>query len=410
MSYEDQLLTKCVQTGTAEKLIAYGIEDRHFADDQSKEVWQFLNEHLNKYSTTPSVETFKEKFPEYKFEVSTEPLDYLRDNFIKEVKRREVIAALYDIGEIVDKADDETITKIDEIFLAKAQDLTQVVPSNTIGKFSNMKLRIEEYKQKKKDGVPPGILFGIPDLDEKTLGIQSHEYITIAGNTGLGKSTLLFQLAVNHYLDGWNPMIVSLEMSDQEIYRKMDAIAVQLKQLALKKMDLAPNDMRKWEEFAERADKAANDIIIVDVDDATPEKIYAETARWNPDIVGVDYVQLLTAPKYLKQGWEKVGYVSQQMKKLARQLDTPVYGLAQTNAEAFEEGAKLSNLGQSKDIGRHSDIVLGLAQTEEEREMKKLELRILKNRGGVANTSIYLKWDHANSIYEPWNELDNFDV
>jgi replicative DNA helicase len=410
MAYEDKLLSKAIQTESVEKLIAYGIDDRHFADFQSKEIWSFLTEHLKKYGASPSLETFKSKFPDFEFDISTEPIDFLKDNFIKEVKLREAKAALYDIGEIIDKADSDSIGNIDEIFLAKAQDLTQVIPSNRIGKFSDMKSRIQSYKNMKDNGVNPGMLFGIPQLDEVTLGLQSHEYITIAGNTGLGKSTLLFQLAINHYVEGYTPMIISLEMSDQEIYRKMDAMAVGLKQMAMKRMDLAPNDMRKWEEFAEKVEGAANDIIIVDVDDATPEKVYAETARWNPDVVGVDYVQLLTAPKYLKQGWEKVGYVSQQMKKLARQLDIPVYGLAQTNAEAFDEGAKLSNLGQSKDIGRHSDIVLGLAQNEEEREMKKLELRVLKNRGGVSNKSIYMKWDHHNSIYEEWKEIDSFNV
>lgn len=410
MAYEDKLISKAVQSESVEKLIAYGIEDRHFADFKSKEIWEFLTGHLKDYGVSPSFETFKEKFPEYDLDITTEPLDYIKDQFINEVKIRETKAALYDLGEILDTGETSTLESIDEIFLAKAQDLTQVIPSNRIGKFSDMKNRIQAYKNMKKAGTNPGMLFGIPQLDEVTLGLQNHEYITIAGNTGLGKSTLLFQLCINHYVEGYTPMIISLEMSDQEIYRKMDAMAVGLKQMAMKKMDLAPNDMRRWEDFANKVDGAANDIIIVDVDDATPEKVYAETARWNPDVVGVDYVQLLTAPKYLKQGWEKVGYVSQQMKKLARQLDTPVYGLAQTNAEAFDEGAKLSNLGQSKDIGRHSDIVLGLAQTEEEREIKKLELRVLKNRGGVSNKSIYMKWDHHNSIYEEWKDIDSFDV
>jgi len=410
MAYEDKLLSKAVQTESVEKLIAYGIDDRHFADFNSKEIWEFLTGHLKEYGTSPSFETFKENFPEYELDVSTEPLEFLKDKFINEVKLREAKSALYDLGEIIDTAEEDSLSSIDEIFLSKAQDLTQVIPSNRIGKFSDMKSRIQKYKNMKNEGVKAGMLFGIPQLDELTLGLHSHEYVTIAGNTGLGKSTLLFQLAINHYVEGYTPMIISLEMSDQEIYRKMDAMAVGLKQMAMKRMDLAPNDMKKWEDFAEKVGNAANDIIIVDVDDATPEKVYAETARWNPDVVGVDYVQLLTAPKYLKQGWEKVGYVSQQMKKLARQLDTPVYGLAQTNAEAFEEGAKLSNLGQSKDIGRHSDIVLGLAQTQEEREIKKLELRVLKNRGGVANKSIYMKWDHHNSIYQEWKEVDSFDV
>lgn len=410
MAYEDQLISKCVQVGAVEKLISYGIEDRHFGDFQSKEVWEFLTGHVRDYGASPSLETFKKKFPDYQLDISTEPIDYLMDQFINEVKRREARNAVVDLTDIMKDADETVWENIDEIFIAKAQDLTQIIPNSKVGRFSNMKSRIADYQEKKKEGIDPGMLFGIPMLDEATLGLQKHEYVTIAGNTGLGKSTLLFQLCVNHYMEGYTPMIISLEMDEDEIYRKMDAIAVGLKQMALKRMDLPHADIKRWEEFAERAEAASNDIIIVDVDDATPEKVYAEAVRWKPDVVGVDYVQLLTAPKYLKQGWEKVGYVSQQMKKIARQAKIPVYGLAQTNAEAFEEGAKLSNLGQSKDIGRHSDIVLGLAQTDDQRQRHMLDLRILKNRGGETNIIIPMNWNHADSIYTQGKLIDDFTI
>jgi replicative DNA helicase len=406
-SYERKLLSKAVQDDGVVELISQGIEARHFSDKESKELWNFLTEHIKNYRKPPSFEVVKENFEEYRWEITPDPLPFLKDKFISQVKRREAIGAFSDLTEILDANEDSDMAKIDEIFLDKAKDLAQIVPSSNISKFSQMQSRIDSYRERKEQGIQIGIPFGIPKLDELTLGLQSHQYVTIAGFTGVGKSTLGMVLSVHHYLEGANPMIISLEMDEEEIYRKLDAIAVGIKQHAIKEMTLSPNEMKKWEKWADRAEKAANDIIVVDVDFATPEKVYAETARWNPDVVVVDYVQLMSAPNHFKQTWEKVGYVSQMLKMQARQLRIPVYGIAQTNAEGMTEGANLGNLGGSKDIGKHSDIVIGLKQDETMYEMDRMDINVVKNRAGPKGHFSML-WDQANAIFRPWMGEDAY--
>ncbi len=407
MDWDRLLVSKALQTGGVERLIAGGIAARHFYDRDSKKVWNYLVDHLTEYKSPPSLRIVEEKFPEYELDISSDSLDFIRDQFVTAVKRREAVEAVRDLSSIIDTNEFKDISRIEELFLDKARDLAQIVPAGNTARFSDMAQRIAMYRERKDSGEPPGMLFGIPPLDEVTLGVQSHEYVTIAGPTGMGKTTLDLLFSLNHYLDGFTPMIISLEMSDEEIFRKIDAMAVGLKQQALKAMELSPNDMKRWEEWAERAEKASENIIIVDVDDATPERVYAEASRWKPDILSVDYIQLLEAPKHLRQSWERVGYVSKSMKQIAKQLKVPVYGLAQTNTESFEDGAKLGNLGQSRDIGRHSDIVIGLAQDEEQFSMNQLEVRVLKNRGGPKKV-VYLLWDHANSDYREWRTDDAF--
>jgi len=241
------------------------------------------------------------------------------------------------------------------------------------------------------------------------MGLFPHQYVTIAGFTGVGKSTLGLQLAINHYVQGANVMVVSLEMDEDEVGRKLDGMASTLRQSALKELQLTGVEMQRWEEMAERAENAANDIIVVDVDFATPEKIYADTARWNPDVVIVDYVQLMIAPKHLRATWEKVDYCSRMLKSQARSMKVPVYGIAQTNADAAEDGAKLTNIGGSRSIGFHSDLVLGMHQTPEDYSMDLMKVTIEKNRGGPKNKVINMKWDQTNSEFRQWNnKSDDF--
>jgi replicative DNA helicase len=409
MDYESKIISKAAQSGGVEVLIASGISSRHFDNPQNLEIWEYLVSHVDKYKSQPSFEEIKSNFPEYDFEVVTDSFDFVKDRFVANIKRREATQALFDLGQIIDENSYDTLITIDEIFLDKARDLAEIIPTSTAEKFSSMPQRIAEYKKNKAEGIVKGKRFGLPELDEYTLGLQQHEYITVAGPSGLGKTTLGLWFNLNHYLDGHTPMIISLEMSGDEIYRKLDGMAANLKQHAIKAMTLDRESIERWEMIAERAETAANDIIVIDVDNATPEKIYAEASRWNPDIIMVDYIQLLDAPRHIKEGYRQVGHISKQMKKIARQLKIPVYGLSQTNSESFTEGAKLTNVSESRAIVHNSDIVLGLSQDEEQRAVDKLELRLLKNRGGASNKVMFMLWDHANSDYREWrHEIDDF--
>lgn len=409
MDYESRLLSKTVQSGGLENLIASGISLRHFENPQNEELWNYLLNHVDKYKTEPSYEEVKDSFKEYEFEVVTDSFDYIKDKFIAQLKRREATAALFDLGNIIDTNNHEQLMQIDELFLDRSRDLANILPTTKAAKFSSMKDRIAQYKRDQELGIQKGMPFGIPTLDSYTLGLMEYEYVTIAGPTGFGKTTLGLWFMLNHFFAGHTPMIISLEMSDEEIYKKLDGMAADLKQHAIQAMTLGLDEMGRWEAMAEKIENLENDIIVIDVDNATPEKIYAEASRWNPDVIMVDYIQLLDAPRHIKESYKQVGHISKQMKRIARQLRIPVYGLSQTNSESFAEGAKLTNVSESRAIVHNSDIVLGLHQDEEMQAVQKLELRLLKNRRGVAKKNIYMLWDHENSDYREWNpEIDQF--
>jgi replicative DNA helicase len=409
--WENALISKTSQNQATQTLVAHGVEERHFSEPENKRVWRFITDHISKYKSHPSFELIREEFPEYKWEVIQDPLEVIQDKFIVEVKRASAVEAFRGLAEILDENSEDyspaNVARIDEIFLDKAKSLAGVVPSSNISKFSEMPSRIDLYRQRKEEGVQIGIPFGIPRLDDWTLGLYPHEYVTIAGFTGVGKSTLALVFTINHYLEGYTPLFISLEMGADELYRKLDSISVGLRQHAMKEMTLSGRDIEKWEKFASEVEKAKNDIIIVDVNNATPDKVFAETSRWNPDVVVVDYVQLLKTKSRYKNKWEQIGEISESMKHMARSLQIPVYGLAQSNADSYEAGANLGNIGGSKDIGRHSDILIGLRQDEMMREQNKMELSVEKNRGGRTG-KIDMYWNYETCIFRQWAPGDEF--
>lgn len=409
MDAEYALISKCAKNRKLTELVAMGIEEDHFANEECKSAWASMVGHYKKYRDPPSLEAFRRDHPDFPIQLIDEPIEYITDEFVKTVKRRAAVEKCRILARSVD--DPKDIARIDEVFLEAANDLASIIPSSGVAKFSQMLSRYDLYRERVREGEPPGIPFGIPALDELTMGIQKHEYVSIVGWQGTGKSTLLQWLFFNAYVAGRTPMLISLEMEAESLFKKWDAMAVQFKHRALRALTLPDADLKRWEEAAERADKAPNDIIVLDrLGKCTPEKIHAEAIRYGPDLVGVDYISLLDAPTRYGALWEKVTHITQNLKMVARTLNKPIFGVAQTNINSADEGAKLENISYSRSIGQDSDIVLGLYQSEDQRAKQQMELRVLKNRDGIANRTIKLKWNMEIMEFREWEESDMFQT
>jgi replicative DNA helicase len=271
MDVERALVAKLVRTGAVETTMGLGIEETHFDDpngDPAK-VYRWMVDHVRKYRSAPSIDAFKKQFPDYTLDSVSDSMEYIVDEFVTRTKRREAIKRLEDLATIVD--DPVRVKEIEEEFLAAARDMSRVIPGSHASKFSDMEKRIDMYLARKAQENPMGIPFGIKRFDELTFGVQPHELIGIVGWQGTGKSTLLQHFMFNAYVAGYTPMIISLEMEDEALYRKWDVMATQLEYRALKALELNPADEKKWTEAAERAKNAKNDIIVID--NVNPEQL-----------------------------------------------------------------------------------------------------------------------------------------
>ncbi len=220
MDYERLLLAKLAQTGRIQTALAEGIREDHFTDESLGEIFTFLATHARKYKQAPSFSTVRTQFPEHNFELSDESIDYLREQFINQVKRRRAIEAARDLAVALD--DPAQIGHIDQLFLEKSRQLAQIVPSSGLGSFSDMHDRIQEYENYSEEDA--GIKMGIPLFDDLTQGIQPHEYISVVGWQGTGKSTLAQWMLFNAWMQGKTPMYISLEMEKNALLRKWDTL------------------------------------------------------------------------------------------------------------------------------------------------------------------------------------------
>lgn len=407
MDAERELVSKLVHSGSWEDALSAGVVEDHFEDAKLKEVFVKSVEHFRKYRTAPSAKTVRELCPDVTFDIVQDSVQFCLDEFIRTVKRRKAIDALRDLSTTLD--DPSKIDMIDALFLERARILAQLIPTTATTRFSDMKRRVQNYTDRLAAGVPAmGIPSGIPSFDQITLGFQRHEYISIVGWQGTGKSTLAQWMLFNAYMAGYTPMIVSLEMEGEALMRKWDAMATHFKYSGVKGLALTDAEVVEWEKASERAQKAKNDIIVLDdVGRCTVDKVYAEAVRYKPDILCVDYVSLMIPSRASSQMWEAVTMITQGLKQVARNLGVPIIGVAQTNRDSASEGARLENISYSRSIGQDSDIVFGLHRDDDMRLERQMEVRMMKNRDGrTANAKLF--WDLERMQIEEWSPKHMF--
>lgn len=384
--------------------------EKHFTDRKLGELYDRAQQHSRRYGSPPSFDVvcgWDDSFRHADDVVDS--LDWTIAQFKRDAKRRYGIEVVRRFAKKIDDADPNELDVLDEILLDEARQLSQLVPSQRVRRFSEMGDRIEEWKRRKAEGKLPGMAMGIPSFDKHTLGIQKHEYVSIVGWQGTGKSTLLQLTQFNAYMAGHTPLLISLEMDAETIHRRFDVMATHVQSHAMKSLSLDPTAIGIWEKAAERAANASNDIVVVDdVGRCTVDRVYAEAVRWKPDMIGVDYVSLLDAPKSAGNAmWERVTYLTRELKMIARSLKVPVIGVAQTNIGSAQDGAKLDNIAYSRSIGQDSDLVFGLHADEEMKEKHKMTVRMLKNRDGSICEEDML-WNLDDMTFREWKESDLF--
>ena len=400
MDVERALISKLISTGRMDAAITQGIGLEHFADEQCREMYDYLLDHMRRYSAPPSIEAIKDDRPKWEFLYPDDSLEYLIDKFVGVVKRR--FAQDFAV-ELAQRADDpDSGDTIDLQFLEVARKLATLVPSVQVARFKDMDQRIERYEQMKAEGRSVGIPFGFRSLDEWTGGIQPHEFVTVAGFSGIGKSTLLMALAFNMWAAGKTPLFIPLEMSAEAVLRRFDAMATGLDYWKLKHLDLPEVALDTWREHAEKIRHRPCDIPVIDsIRGCTPDHVYAETIRHRPDVVFVDYVGLMRSSHPTSRNtsmWQALTEITQDLKQNARTLGIPIVAAAQTNRSGAKEGAELDNIGNSISIIQDPDLVIGLFADDELREQKRMEIRLIKNRDGKLGT-FRAVWDHEHQHY-----------
>lgn len=236
-----------------------------------------------------------------------------------------------------------------------------------------------------------GVPTGFADLDAKLAGMQDSNLLILAARPGLGKTSLVLNIAQNLAVEKKLPVgIFSLEMSKEELVDRLLVAQGEIDSWRLKTGRLKDED---WTRVQEAMGELADAPLFID---DTPginileirTKARKLQVEHNLKLLVVDYLQLIDPGRRFDSRVQEVSLVSQSLKNLARELRIPVLAVSQLSRAVESRGTKvpqLADLRESGAIEQDADVVMFLYRAEGETERPEqyiIKLLIAKHRNG----------------------------
>jgi len=243
----------------------------------------------------------------------------------------------------------------------------------------------------KLTGIPTGFI----DLDEKTCGLQKGELIIIAAWPGMGKTSLVLNIAEHVGANLKKPkdkkpmLFFSMEMSAQQISQNMLCSAAKIDANLMRTGKLSDID---WSRLSLAMEDLPESAIFID---DTPELGFLEIRakarllklQYDIQLIIIDGLQLMESGRAVDRQQE-VSKILSGLKALARELDVPVIAVCQLNhsvetREGYTPG--ISDLRESGFVEHDADVVILLHREDYYDPTKKrgeVDLRIVKQKNG----------------------------
>jgi replicative DNA helicase len=179
----------------------------------------------------------------------------------------------------------------------------------------------------------PDQTIGLPtflrELDEITGGIRRDELFLCGGFPGSGKTSLALNIASRNAEMGTAVLIFSVEMMKDQLYERLLASHSEVPYKSIRRPSvLHTSEMRT---LKNTADKMKDWPLYIDDQATHISEIIARSRlyikKFHVELIMVDFVQIVDAPG--EKEYERVSYVADALRDLAKRTHTPVFALSQ---------------------------------------------------------------------------------
>lgn len=244
---------------------------------------------------------------------------------------------------------------------------------------------------------------GIPGLDQILYGgLKPKQLGLVAGGTGRGKSIFLEWLAQVAILLGKKVVYYTLELPEDEVANRFDALFSQIKINELKTYN---NDV--FSKLVPMASKFGGSLVIKEypADTATIHTLKAHLRQLSslgfvPDLIIVDYLDLLKPHRTYNSQYEEIDAITKALHGFAKESRTRIWTATQLN----RSGLTMETPDESSVAGAISklftaDVAMFLAATNAEREDQEIRIIVAKNRNGPAPRTVKIDTDFARMTF-----------
>jgi len=366
-----------------------------------KDIWDSLKSYYYKFKAVPEAGILMERFKDF------EPVETKAET-----------------GYYLDKLKNEYLTgRLKNIILQSGSALKEDAASRVLGDLQAKLSQLSKFTNHVRDvdvtdidlaekhflavkerssimGGAPGILTGFDAIDKAyPTGMAPGHLIVAIGWPGRGKTWFTSYLACKAWEQGFKPMIVSLEMTPENmrdrIYTMLGSGLFKASDFA--KGDINIDDFRSWssKKFADK-----NKFILVSNEgsgNVTPNAIQAKIDQHKPDIVILDYHQLFTDNNNSKAPTERNMNISREFKNLAVRNNIPIIDITAATADDItdqDNPPMMSQVAWSKAIEYDADMAMAIHKYK---GTDMIEIVSRKNRHGH-DFGVFLDWDINRGI------------
>lgn len=300
----------------------------------------------------------------------------------------EIPKIVYDEGSIEEKID-RVNSKLMENKITRSfgtPKLAKEISKNIIDELAN---------PEEKNNV---IKTGFQNVDDKINGFKQGDLIVIAGRPAMGKTTFALNVATSNALAGKNVLIFSLEMTNEQLLKKVISSMSKVPMDSILKNTMSDTQKVDFMKSMKEIDETS--LYIFDNSPITIETLVNKTnslaVSKKLHLIVVDYLQLLMtsskAPTNSDSRAASMTYISNLLKGLAKQVSCPIIALSQLNRGVEGRTDKrpvLSDLRDSGSIEQDADMVAMLYRDgyyTENHNDTSAEIIFRKNRLGDIGT------------------------
>lgn len=252
------------------------------------------------------------------------------------------------------------------------------------------------------------LLTGFNNLDKMTGGFRPQSVIVVAAETSVGKTTFVWQIALNIASKKDPVLYLSLEMSEDEMMCKALSVYSGINYSDILNLNITSDEWKQLEEVSERLEKDFTLRIegkSRDIGDIS-RLIRKEVDKYKIKFVVIDHLHFMENKKRFETRNLEITAITADLKALAKELNITILIISQMNrasATRAERRPELSDLRDSGAIEFNADMVMfiyreGLCGNEEV-DKNQAEVIVRKNRNGERNVTSYMMFDGATCSF-----------
>lgn len=308
------------------------------------------------------------------------------------LKERHVFNALLEAADKLDSKTLDTFKLLSKIEHAVNIDLSS---SYGVNLFNDIEHFLTELNRDE-----PTISTGWKWLDHKLDGgflENGRALYLFMGETNVGKSIFLGNIATNIAITGRKVLLITLEMSEIMYSKRLASSITKIPMSDLKTQQQTLKQLLK--ETKEQNNNSS--ILIKEFPPSTvnPGQIGAFIKKltqtgYKPDAIVLDYLNLINSPQGINS-YERVMFVAQKVRALSYEFNCPIISATQVNRTGYGvDSPGLETISESTGLAATADTICTIWQKEEDKELGVVNLGVVKNRFGPNFGSTVLRIDY----------------